>query len=86
MLPDRLAGNRQYCLDKAAECDRKAAHARDPHAAKEFQSLGCPSALPEQRPISQAVKWSVRAAQSSRLGGLRVLRDHSRANAAFVCA
>ncbi len=39
MLPDRLPGNRQYCLDKAVECDRKAAQARDPNAAKEFQSL-----------------------------------------------
>ena len=35
MLPHRL-GNRQYCLDKAVECDRKAAQARDPNAAKEF--------------------------------------------------
>ncbi len=39
MLPDRLPGNRQNCLDKAVECDRKAAQARDPNAAKEFQSL-----------------------------------------------
>jgi hypothetical protein len=36
MLPDRLPGNRQYCLDKAVECNRKAAQARDPNAAKEF--------------------------------------------------
>ncbi len=48
MLPDRLAGNRQYCLDKAAECDSKAAQARDPNAAKEFQSL--------------AARWRVAAA------------------------
>ena len=38
MLPDRLPGNRQYCLDKAADCERKAAQARHPDAAKEFQS------------------------------------------------
>ena len=48
MLPDRLPGNRQYCLDKAVECDRKAAQARDPNAAKEFQSL--------------AARWRVAAA------------------------
>jgi hypothetical protein len=36
MLPDRLPGNRQYCLDKAVDCNRKAAQARDPNAAKEF--------------------------------------------------
>jgi hypothetical protein len=40
MLPDRLSDNRQYCLDKAFECDRKAAQARDPNAAKEF-SIPC---------------------------------------------
>jgi hypothetical protein len=32
MLPDRL-------VEKAAECDRKAALARDPSAAEEFRSL-----------------------------------------------
>jgi hypothetical protein len=48
MLPDRLPGNRQYCLDKAVECDLKAGQARDPNAAKEFQSL--------------AVRWRVAAA------------------------
>jgi hypothetical protein len=48
MLPDRLVGNRQYCLDKAAECDRKAAQASDPHAAKAFESL--------------AARWRVAAA------------------------
>jgi hypothetical protein len=48
MLHDRLPGNRQYCLDKAVECDRKAAQARDPNAAKEFQSL--------------AARWRVAAA------------------------
>jgi hypothetical protein len=42
------AGNGQYCLDKAVECDRKAAQARDPNAAKEFQSL--------------AARWRVAAA------------------------
>ena len=30
--------DRQYCLDKAADCERKAAQARHPDAAKEFQS------------------------------------------------
>ena len=48
MLPDRLPGNRQYCLDKAVECDRKAAQARDPNATKELQSL--------------AARWRVAAA------------------------
>ena len=48
MLPHRLAGNRQYCLDKAVECDRKAAQARDPNAAKEIHSL--------------AARWRVAAA------------------------
>jgi hypothetical protein len=48
MMPDRLPGNRQYCLDKAVDCDRKAAQARDPNAAKEFQSL--------------AARWRVAAA------------------------
>ncbi len=48
MLPDRLAGSRQFCLDKAAESDRKAAQARDPNAAKEFRSL--------------AARWRVAAA------------------------
>ena len=48
MVPDRLPGNRQYCLDKAVECDRKAAQVRDPNAAKEFQSL--------------AARWRVAAA------------------------
>ena len=48
MLPDRLVGNRQYCLDKAAECDRRAAQVRDPTAAKTFQSL--------------AARWRVAAA------------------------
>jgi hypothetical protein len=48
MLPDRLVGNRQYCLDKAAECDRKAAEAPDPYAAKAFKSL--------------AARWRVAAA------------------------
>ncbi|HEY8442698.1 MAG TPA: hypothetical protein VIK79_14790 [Xanthobacteraceae bacterium] len=48
MLPNRLSDNRQYCLDKAAECDRKVAQARNPNAAKEFQSL--------------AARWRVAAA------------------------
>ena len=48
MLPDRLVGNRQYCLDKAAECDPKAAQAFDPQAAKAFESL--------------AARWRVAAA------------------------
>jgi hypothetical protein len=43
MLPNRLLGNRQYCLDKAVECDRKAGQARDPNAAKEFQSVAARS-------------------------------------------
>jgi hypothetical protein len=47
-MPDRLGGDHQYCLDKAAECERKAAHARDPEAAKEFQSI--------------AARWRVAAA------------------------
>ena len=48
MLQHRLTGNRQYSLDKPVECDRKAAQARDPNAAKEFQSL--------------ATRWRVAAA------------------------
>jgi hypothetical protein len=48
MLPHRLPRNGQYCLDKAIECDRKAAQAREPNAAKEFQSL--------------AARWRVAAA------------------------
>jgi hypothetical protein len=52
MLPDRLAGNRQYCLDKAAECDRKAAHARDPNAAKEFHRSPHDGAWQQQPVIS----------------------------------
>ena len=52
MLPDRLPGNRQYCLDKAVECDRKAAQARDPNAAKEFQSLAAAGAWQRQPVIS----------------------------------
>ena len=47
--PDvRVTGNRQYCLDKAADCERKAAQARHPDAAKEFQSI--------------AARWRVAAA------------------------
>ena len=52
MLPDRLPGNRQYCLDKAVECDRKAAQARDPNAAIEFQSLVAPRAWQRQPAFS----------------------------------
>jgi hypothetical protein len=47
-MPDLLAGNHQYCLDKAAECDRRAAQTRDPDAAKEFRSI--------------AARWRVAAA------------------------
>lgn len=34
---DRMSA--QYCLDKAAECDRKALDARDPDAAKTFELI-----------------------------------------------
>jgi hypothetical protein len=34
---DRLTA--QYCLDKAAECERKAQAARSPDAAKTFERL-----------------------------------------------
>jgi hypothetical protein len=47
-MSDLLTGNRQYCLDKAADCERKAAQARHPDAAKEFQSI--------------AARWRVAAA------------------------
>jgi GrpB-like predicted nucleotidyltransferase (UPF0157 family) len=47
-MPDRLAGKHQYCLEKAAECDRKALEARDPDAATEFKSI--------------AARWRVAAA------------------------
>jgi hypothetical protein len=42
-MSDLLTGNRQYCLDKAADCERKAAQARHPDAAKEFQTIAARS-------------------------------------------
>jgi len=43
---DRMSA--QYCLDKAAECDRKALEARDPDATKTFELI--------------AAKWRLAAA------------------------
>jgi hypothetical protein len=45
---DRLSASVQYCLDKAAECDRKALEARDPDTAKTFERI--------------AAKWRLTAA------------------------
>ena len=43
---DRMSA--QYCLDKAAECERKALDARDPDAAEAFKRI--------------AVRWRLAAA------------------------
>jgi hypothetical protein len=47
-MTDLLPGNQQYCLDKAADCERKAAQARHPDAVREFQTI--------------AARWRVAAA------------------------
>ncbi len=38
-MPNRLSAYIQSCLDKAAECDRKALEARDPDTARFFELL-----------------------------------------------
>ena len=62
-MSDLLTGNRQYCLDKAADCERKAAQARHPDAAKEFQSI--------------AARWRVAAATRDFTQKVEALTDPS---------
>jgi putative tryptophan/tyrosine transport system substrate-binding protein len=52
-MSDLLTGNRQYCLDKAADCERKAAQAPTPTQRKSFKPL--PQGRAWQRPCAISI-------------------------------